>query len=250
MEINVKLMSEAAYKTLQKNYSEVYKEIINHPSDSSWLKGYLGFEPYETKTYTIEDFELADSDSYDDVKVENAITLYEHLNKLPRYILCNNRFWAWITFEKAYKQAIKQVELKSDSIVKNWWLGGDSRRSLMLGIISRNYFEVEVSVDDQAKDRYYITRFMLNAVDEMYRMLTFRNIGMLKNVSLAYLKVQHDYSEKNNYRIVKPDSRSFIKQVSKLGSVMLIDIMTEKEIYDALYPKFEKIILEKSVIGK
>jgi len=49
----------------------------------------------------------------------------------------------------------------------------------------------------------------------------------------------------NDYKIVKPDSRSFIKQVSKLGSVMLIDTMTEEEIYAVLYPKFKKIIESK-----
>ena len=41
MEINIKFMSEEAYKTLQKNYKEVYKMILDHPSDCSWLKDYL-----------------------------------------------------------------------------------------------------------------------------------------------------------------------------------------------------------------
>lgn len=49
MEINIKLMTEEAYRTLQKDCDGVLKMIINHPSDSSWLKDYLGFEPYEVK---------------------------------------------------------------------------------------------------------------------------------------------------------------------------------------------------------
>ena len=51
-EINIKLMTEEAYRTLQKNYVEVYQQIMNHPSDGSWLKDYLGYEPFETKKYT------------------------------------------------------------------------------------------------------------------------------------------------------------------------------------------------------
>ncbi len=33
-----------------------------------------------------------------------------------------------------------------------------------------------------------------------------------------------------------------IKETSKIGSVMLIDIMTEEEIYELIYPKFIKIL--------
>lgn len=33
MQINIKLMTEEAYKTLQKNIDEVYEQIIRHPSD-------------------------------------------------------------------------------------------------------------------------------------------------------------------------------------------------------------------------
>ena len=54
MQINIKIMSEEAYKTLQKNYKEVTQMIINHPSDCSWLNEYLGFEPFEEKKYVIE----------------------------------------------------------------------------------------------------------------------------------------------------------------------------------------------------
>lgn len=94
MEINIKMMTEEAYRTLQKDCDGVLKMIINHPSDSSWLKDYLGFKPYEVKKYVIDDFELKFADDYNDVALENAIILYEKLNKLPKYILCNNRFWA------------------------------------------------------------------------------------------------------------------------------------------------------------
>lgn len=133
MEIDIKMMTEEAYRTLKKNYEEVYKMICDHPSDSSWLKDYLGFEPYEVKKYVIDDFELKIADDYKTVEFDNDIKLYETLNKLPKYILCNIRFWAWITFEKAYKQAIAAIPFKSSAIVKNWWLPGNSRRDLMLG---------------------------------------------------------------------------------------------------------------------
>lgn len=135
MEINIKLMTEEAYRTLQKDCDGVLKMIINHPSDSSWLKDYLGFEPYEVKKYVIDDFELKFADDYNDVALENAIILYEKLNKLPKYILCNNRFWAWINMEKAYRQAQIATKQFNSQILKNLWFMGNSRRDIMLGVM-------------------------------------------------------------------------------------------------------------------
>ena len=53
MLINIKMLTDQAYRTIQKNLGDIYKMITKHPSDSSWLKDYLGFDPYETKKYPI-----------------------------------------------------------------------------------------------------------------------------------------------------------------------------------------------------
>ena len=55
MLINIKMMTEEAYMTLQKNYNEVFELIKNNPLNNNWLENFLGFEPYEIKKYTIED---------------------------------------------------------------------------------------------------------------------------------------------------------------------------------------------------
>ena len=106
MKINIKVMKESAFCTLQAHYEQVFNMIDSHRFDSTWLNKFLKMdEIYETKKYTIEDFELKYSDKYEDVETENGIILYEHLNKLPRFILCSKNFWAWIIFEKAYRQS-------------------------------------------------------------------------------------------------------------------------------------------------
>ena len=243
MEINIKFMSEEAYKTLQKNYKEVYQMILDHPSDCSWLKDYLGFEPFEEKKYVIEDFELLNSQNYQDIAFQNGVILYEKLNKLPRYVLCNNRFWAWVTFEKAYKQAINSIKLGSPSIVKNWWLAGNSRRELMLGVISRSYFRTEVSIDESLSNKYDLTEFLVTS-SEVYYNITWRNIFMLKNVSLAVLQVFKDISKKYSLLLNKPQIRETMKNAQRIGSVMLIDIMTKEEIYNILYEKLDLYIQE------
>lgn len=236
MEINVKMLTEEAYRTLRKDAKGVYDMILQHPSDATWLKDYLGFDPYEEKKYTIDDFNLDIDDDYKNVELANAITLYERLNKLPKYILCNTRFWLWITFEKAYKQSQATIPLTGHSIVENWWLCGNSRRDLMLGVISREYFRVDVSIDDSLPNKYQLTEFLLEH-ERVYRNLSFRNIGMIKNVSLGLIKAEYDVEKEYGFKISSALAPEIMKDASRIGSVMLIDTLSKQEVYDTLKQK-------------
>lgn len=246
MEINIKMMTEAAYLTLQKNPEDVYNNILNHPLDCLWLEEYLGGNPFEEKKYSIEDFELIHNGNDSEVVLENSITLYEHLNHLPRYILCNPRFWAWITFEKAYQEAQNSSKITGGAFISSTWLITSSRRSLLLGVISRFFFMVQMSVDETKPDKYALTEYLMSNA-ETYRNLCYRNFGMLKNVTLAVIRVQKDICEKFRITLVNKQSAAMVKETSKIGSVMLMDIMTEEEIYAILYPKFVMIAAEKQI---
>lgn len=243
MKINVKMMTEEAYLTLQKNHAEVYKMIVDHPSDSSWLKDYLGFEPYEEKKYIIEDFSLKNADNYQEVALENAITLYEVFKDLPRYILCNNRFWGWVLFSKFYRQAQKAIKFTNGTLASRWLIG-TSRRSLMLGVVSRQYFKIEVSITNESK-KYELAEFIIKN-HAPYKNIAMRNIGMLNNVVIPYLQICKEMHQK--YGIVLDDDfcSTLMKEASKIGSVMLIDIMKKDDIYSLLLDKIEAYIKENS----
>ena len=243
MEINIKMMTEEAYRTLQKDCDGMLKMIINHPSDSSWLKDYLGFEPYEVKKYVIEDFELKISGDYNDVALDNAIILYENLNKLPKYIICNNRFWAWINMEKAYRQAQIATKQFNSQILKNLWFMGNSRRDIMLGVMSRYFNMINVSIDETLENKYELSKYLLSTA-ETYRGFCYRNLGMIKNVTLGILQAEKDYVDATGIQILKKPSAQIVKYASRVGSVMLLDVLSKKEMRDAIYPKIDKIVKE------
>lgn len=243
MEINIKMMTEEAYRTLQKDCDGVLKMIINHPSDSSWLKDYLGFKPYEVKKYVIDDFELKFADDYNDVALENAIILYEKLNKLPKYILCNNRFWAWINMEKAYRQAQIATKQFNSQILKNLWFMGNSRRDIMLGVMSRYFNMINVSIDESLENKYELSKYLLTTA-ETYRGFCYRNLGMIKNVTLGILQAEKDYVDITGVQILKKPSAQIVKYASRVGSVMLLDVLSKEEMRAAIYPKIDKIVKE------
>lgn len=243
MEINIKMMTEVAYRTIQSDCDGILKLINDHPSDSSWLKDYLGFEPYETKKYVINDFELKSAEDYNEVALENAITLYESLNTLPKYVICNNRFWAWINMEKAYKQAKIATKQFNSQILKNLWFMGNSRRDIMLGVISRYFNMVNISIDDSLEDKYELSKFLLTTA-ETYRGFCYRNLGMIKNVTLGVLQAEKDYVDLTGKPILKKTGAQIVKYASRVGSVMLLDVLSKEEMRDAIYPKIFKIVEE------
>lgn len=114
--INVKLMSEETYATLKRNIDSYVKNFKDNDSDGSWINDIISEKAFEIKKFQIEDFVLETPEGPYDRKTDlkNAITLYEHLNVLPGYILSEPRFWLWLMFEKGYEAALSGME-KIDS---------------------------------------------------------------------------------------------------------------------------------------
>lgn len=255
--INIKLMSDAAYATLTKNIDTYTQNFIEHPDDGSWIKDIVSPEKtFETKKYQIDDFELdlpkKPNDREADIK--NAITLYEHLNILPGYILAEPKFWLWLMFEKGYKTSLLNMEKINATSFKHQWLFNDGlRRGLFFGILSRLYYRVELTyAPENTEDPYYLTRFVMENPNR-FREISWRTISNYKFVVKAMLKAEiranHDivFEEKGAY------FSKLAKEICKLGSIKLIDVMDEKELEDYIYNKYIKIItadLERIKIEK
>lgn len=242
MTINVKVMKESAYETLVHNSKKAYEKILSNPYDSSWLTEFVGEEPFEEKPYPIEDFELLYDDNYEKVRFQNGIILYNALNeKLPSYILYDLHFWAWINFEKAYRQAQRAVELKSLSIFQNFWISGkQNRRSIMRGVMSREFVKVKISIDERLDDKYELTKYLFTN-GSLFENFMYRNIGDLRNVTLPVIRIEKEVYEATHRAIDRDDSSALLKEASRIGSVMLIDEIPEDDIEAKLRKKATNI---------
>lgn len=245
MKINIKVMTEKAYTAFQTNYENIYKKILANPEDNSWIYYYFGDdEIFEIKKYKIEDFELKYSKDYKDIEFENGVILYEHLHKLPRYILCSNEFWAWIILEKAYRQAQVAMDF-TPTIVRNFWFEKDNRRGIMLNVIGRQYFKVELSKDDTLNDKYELTKYLFTN-HSIYKNFAYRNICMLPNVSRAILKTSYYLFKKYKVKQDETIVSEFVKHITRVGSVQLVDIIPEYELAEYLVKKMEPLVKEKA----
>lgn len=245
--INIKLMSEETYATLKRNIDVYVKNFKNNTNDGSWIEDITPEKAFEIKKFQIEDFVLeTPEDSYDrKTDLKNAITLYEHLNVLPGYILAEPRFWLWLMFEKGYEAALSGMEKIDSTSFKHQWLFIDGlRRGLFFGILSRLYYRVELTYAPENVDNpYYLTRYVMENPNR-FREISWRTISNHKFVVKAMLKAEmqanHDieFEEKGQY------FSALAKEICKLGSIKLIDAMEETDLENYIYKKYVTIINE------
>lgn len=246
--INIKFMSDYAMATLRSNIDFVSKKLIENPSDNSWFYSWIGKDPFVVKKYEIEDlnFKIPKDSKDRQTDIENSIMLYEHLHSLPGYILSDERFWAWINFEKAYAVALKYMPVESGKAVfkDHWLFTQGKRRGLFFGVISRCYYRVALTVTDSGDDPYEFSRFVIEN-PLRFRNLTWRAYSNEKFIIAGAMKAakrvldeNHGYENNDNYT-------ELAKQISLLASVKLLDAMTEKDIEDFAYEKLSMMVSQQ-----
>ncbi|MEG0909841.1 MAG: DUF6339 family protein [Bacilli bacterium] len=254
--INICFMSEEAIETLKVNQDVVTDNLKNNQDNSDWLKTIYSGKLYEEKKYKIPEFTLKTSDdgNYSKVDLENSIKLYESLKDLPRYILTDERFWAWINFEICYKACLQAMPIKSKSTFENHWLLTEGkRRGIFFGVMSRCYFRVDLTIDERLTDKYELTKFAIES-PERFRNLTWRTNSSQKHIVLGALKAEKTIYEryKNDpqygqilSKLEKGVDNIYTKVVlflSLYGSVRLIDAVSEEDIYKEVYNEMERLM--------
>ena len=247
--INIKYMSRRNYWDLKSKSKQIHGQANKQPKDHSWIYEINPGKTFIEKKHTIEDFvlELPKDINDKETQIKNSITLYEHLKELPKYILTDEKFWNWINFEKAYEVALKTIPISKDSkVFKNHWLfsQGD-RRSIFFGVFSRSYFRVALSIDERREDPYELSRFVIEKPNR-FRNLSWRTFSSNKKIVLGTLRAKKQILEDYGNEEVEKTSyfTEIAKDISKLGSVMLLDVMEEEDIYDYVYEKYKQKIEE------
>lgn len=241
MVINVKLMKESAYETLNHNSKKAFQMIQDNPDEPSWLSTFVHEEPFENTTYPIEDFDLLYDEDYEKVAMQNGIILYEHLQgKIANNVLFDPHFWAWINFEKGYTQAQRTYELSSERSFEIGWVSKSGlARSIARGALSREFMKVRIAVDPTRENKYELVHYLFdNKV--LYSDLCERSVSAVPNFSHAVLNVVKILDENYGVKLDRDSSHKLVKVANRIGSVMLIDDMSCEELTERILSDLKK----------
>ncbi|MGS0972247.1 MAG: DUF6339 family protein [Candidatus Izemoplasmataceae bacterium] len=245
--IYIKFMSDELVATLKKNLSTAVKYMNNNKIDSSWISNIYKGKRYIEKTVTIPDFTLKTSlnNNYKEVDYENSITLYESLKELPNYILSDERFWAWLNFEKCYDVALQAMptENRVSTVRDHYLFNQNPRRALFFGVLSRCYFRVALTVDENRDDKYELTKFVVEN-PQRFRELSWRSFSSHNKIVRGVVGAEKDAIEKYGDQFKSSYYGSIAKYVSRIGSVKLLDALSEKDYYDYTSSYIENLIQE------
>lgn len=250
-------------RDIKKNEAKKVNEmIIANPTSSKWLTDFTQVNNFEEIKCAIEDFDIIYTDGTDNKENDyiNAIALYEHLNKLPRYVLTEERFWAWLNFTKGYNYAIRRVPVQSKSTIGDHYLfNKGNRRGCFFGVLSRLYFYTDLTVDYRLEDKYELTRFALEK-EERIRNLTWRANSSEKHIVLSAIKaekyVYDKYMSSDDTKQLYLNAEKNIdniniytavaKHLSFYGSVRLIDAIMEDDLYNEVVRFMEEFISDRN----
>lgn len=136
--ITVKVLSDTALAHFIKNVETITKKIQQF-DDNQWILAEFEQPMFSEKKFIFDDFILEDNPESSDKEkdIENHIRLFESLNALPRYILCDERFWLWLELGKFYYVTKRMMKINSVSTIKDHWMFGQGvRRGLFFGVLS------------------------------------------------------------------------------------------------------------------
>ncbi len=239
--INIKLLTEDSLNYLKKNLERISK-MIQDNDDNQWIYNEFPQPMFDEKKFQINDFKLTDNPDSNDKEIDfnNSVTIYENLSNLPRYILTDERFWLWLHFEKFYSIVKNMMKINSKSTINDHWLHGPGiRRGLMFGVLSRCYFRVALSVDTNNPDKYYLTKWVIeNPV--RFRELSWRTYSSEEHIVRGILKGEkHAIEEIGNEKDVYP---KLAKSISLVGSVRLLDSISEEDMEQISYEEMKKLL--------
>ena len=230
--IQVKVISEQALAHLKVN-SKQTNWIYTALKD-------LDAPIFEDKPYRIPDFKLytvIGANDYD-VEYKNGIILYNALKELPPYLLGDIRFWVWLIFEKAYKESLNMM-LSSDkeSSYLNQLLGAQGqRRGIFQNVLARIWARIYFLVDrDDFELCEYVSKNPYRFRDLGWRSISnypFFNRGYIQAIKEVNSMPEFSDEEDNNIYT------ELIKEVTKLGSIKCVDIMTKEDVSDFVRSKY------------
>lgn len=241
--INIKLLTEDSLAYLKENAESFSKKIVEN-EDNSWIINTISQPIFVEKKLQIEDFELLDNpESLDkNIDFQNSIAIYESLKSLPRYILCDQRFWLWLHLDKYYSIVRKMMRIRSKSTFTDHWLhSGGTKRGLMFGVLSRCYFRVALTVDESKQDKYELTKWVIEN-PERFRNLTWRSFSAEEHLVRGVLKGEKKANDLNPGKEFNSLYPEIAKYVSIVGSVRLLDSISEEDIENIIYNKMTEYI--------
>ena len=102
---------------------------------------------------------------------------------------------------------------------------------------------------ENQEDPYYLSRYVMKN-PLRFRELSWRTISNYRFVVKSILKAEIRVNNELNFEEKGDYFKTLAKEISKLGSIKLIDAMSEQDIEDHIYEKYLQIVFDAIIKDK
>jgi hypothetical protein len=246
----IMLLSDDAYNHFVKNVDSITK-LIQENENNSWVAEEFPKPIFIEKNLFYDDFTLVDNpDSANkDIDFDNSLMLYQAFQSLPEYILSDPKFWLWLHLDKFYSITRNMMHVKDSTTIKDHWLHYEgTRRGLFFGVLSRCFLRVKLTKDNTLEDPYELTKWVIDNT-ERFRTLSWRTYSSQTHLIRGIIKGERKAVNDVNYEdnAVYEEISKYIKRI---GSVQLLDVISEEDIEDMVYKKMIELLKASSEVNK
>ncbi|MDU5301080.1 MAG: DUF6339 family protein [Dialister micraerophilus] len=157
--------------------------------------------------------------------------------------LAHTCFWDFVRYRN-----IKNLKLNDDEIVKNvYFFVKNSRRYLNVNCLSRLWWAGYYTYDENNKENpYELTDFYFNkALPSKMLLLTSRNFISNKSICLGFIKGVKNVADMG-LKVDRDETEFALKYLSCMGSVTLLDFLSENEIANIVEEQILKYIKKEN----
>lgn len=247
--MKIKFLKESALKRLKDK--ELINNIDYYKGNNLWLdKKYNNeelFVVFDKKEFP--DFKLIESpdSKYD---FENMKILYDSLKDLTDSQASDERVWAGLahTYLWDYMQVrwpLPENKDKQKNHILNNYFFWNSSKAVYLNGISRLWWYARVTYDETLDDPYELTKYICkNDINGKFFPLLSCVFVNNNFVFRSIIKSIKRYEDDHNITISRKDFNAIKTYLSRLSGTIVIDILSEEEIYDKISHRLDFILTQ------
>ena len=245
MKKNLRFFTEDAiyFFKAEGNQENFCKNMREHPNSIEWIDDFYGKQATIASGYDF-DFEFKPFDKDSKVEdYENAIGLYELFqeNNIGPAVIYNEKFLTGFIFTFGYEYFMNVIGAdKTSHVFATLFFENDVHRSVARNTIGKLYRYVEMTVDKDAEDPYWLTKYAFNN-PSLFRIKYYTSKDG-ENTHKAYFKAFKEWSDETGKKPSYDLATQARCHLSVLSNISDTDLMNEKQLIKYLKDFYKDIL--------
>ena len=197
----LRYLSQKAIDIIKANMGEFYEAMKYNPESNKWIEDFVGFDPFVPTNFELGELPFDPLFEDEDTDLILAIKIYEAFEKngIGKATVFNEKTMVGLTLDLGYtyfqRTMASEIQKNISSVRDDLFFNEGSRRAMARNCIGRLYLRVLMTIDEDADDRFELTKFAFRN-NQSFRTSYYTYMDG-KNRQLAYFRALKRWNQKH-----------------------------------------------------